>query len=364
MTEKRTVNVGIVGCGAVANMKHLPALARLDHVRLVGFCSAHTQSARAALEQYGAEGARVYQTAEALFADPKIEVVHICTPNSTHARLAIEALEAGKHVMCEKPMATSAADAEAMINAAKKNGKKLCVGLQNRYRKDTLALKKLCAAGELGHIYYARAQSTRRRGVPTWGVMTDRTQQGGGPLMDIGVHSLDLAMWLMDNYDVDYVAGNVFYEFRGRDGEANMFGPWNSEKLTVEDSAMGMVHMKNGACILVEASWALNIPRENDREIVMGGRESHVTLCGSKAGAELWYDGFNINGSRDRQLYIDPYKFDFDPQYEGAAKEAELWIDAVIHDTAPLVTPEQSLTLVRVIEGLYQSSEKHTAIYF
>ena len=121
--------------------------------------------------------------------DDSIDIVHVLTPNDSHADISIAALEADKHVMCEKPMAKTAVDAKSMVEAANRTGKKLTIGYNNRFREDSLYLKQLCDAGELGHIYLGKAHAIRRRAVPTWGVFLDEEKQGGGPFIDIGTHA-------------------------------------------------------------------------------------------------------------------------------------------------------------------------------
>ena len=137
-------------------------------------------------------------------------MIHVCTWNVSHCEITCAALEAGKHVMCEKPMAITGEDARKMVETAKRTGKKLTIGYQNRLRQDTQFLRGVVDAGELGEIYVAKAHAVRRRGVPTWGVFTDKEKQGGGPLIDIGTHALDLTLWYMGNYEVESVTGSVF----------------------------------------------------------------------------------------------------------------------------------------------------------
>lgn len=167
-----------------------------------------------------------------------------------------------------------------MVAAWKKSGKKFTVGYQNRLRNDTQTLHKSCEKDELGEIYYAEANAVRRKAVPTWGVFQNKALQGGGPLIDIGTHALDITLWMMNNYEPASVSGQVFYKLgRQQDGsEGNLFGPWDPETFEVEDSAFGMVKMKNGAVIYLRASWALNI---------LDSREASTTLCGTKGGSEI-----------------------------------------------------------------------------
>lgn len=254
----KKLKIGIVGCGGIANGKHMPALSRIPEVEMVAFCDIIEERAQKAAKQYGTEDAKVYTDYKELLADDSIEVVHVLTPNREHCAITVDALEAGKHVMCEKPMAKTAADARKMLDAAKRTGKKLTIGYQNRYRDDSMFLKKACERGDLGEIYFAKAHALRRRGVPTWGVFTDEEEQGGGPLIDIGTHALDLTLWMMDNYEVKSVKGSTFRKLAEQKDTGNPWGDWDPNEFTVEDSAFGFIEMKNGATIILESSWALN----------------------------------------------------------------------------------------------------------
>ena len=193
------VRIGIIGCGGIANNKHMPSLKKVEQAEMVAFCDIIEERAQKAAKEYGVPGAKVYTDYRELLQDKSIDVVHVLTPNRDHSYITVDALEAGKHVMCEKPMAINTAEAQKMIDAAKRTGKKLTIGYQNRFRPDSRYLKQVCEAGDLGEIYYARAQAIRRRAVPTWGVFLDEEKQGGGPLIDIGTHALDLTLWTMNN---------------------------------------------------------------------------------------------------------------------------------------------------------------------
>ena len=353
--------VGIVGCGGIANGKHLPALKALPNVKMVAFCDLIRERAEKALKEYGAEDAKIYDTYEELVADPTIDVVHVLTPNKAHAPISIAAMEAGKDVMCEKPMAKTAADARAMVECAKRTGKTLTIGYQNRFRPDSLYLKKCCEAGDLGEVYYARAHAIRRRAVPTWGVFLDEEAQGGGPLIDIGTHALDLTLWEMNNYEVESVMGSVYRKLADTKDAANAWGPWDPEKFTVEDSAMGFIKMKNGATIVLEASWALN---------TLDVDEAKTSLCGTKAGADM-KDGLRINGERFSKMYVT--KPDLEAGgvafYDGSVKdakdvEAEQFYAALENGTKPTVLPEQALVVTEILEAIYNSAKTGKPVYF
>ena len=353
--------VGIVGCGGIANGKHLPALKALPNVKMVAFCDLIRERAEKALKEYGAEDAKIYDTYEELVADPTIDVVHVLTPNKAHAPISIAAMEAGKDVMCEKPMAKTAADARAMVECAKRTGKTLTIGYQNRLRPDSLYLKKCCEAGDLGEVYYARAHAIRRRAVPTWGVFLDEEAQGGGPLIDIGTHALDLTLWEMNNYEVESVMGSVYRKLADTKDAANAWGPWDPEKFTVEDSAMGFIKMKNGATIVLEASWALNS---------LDVDEAKTSLCGTKAGADM-KDGLRINGERFSKMYVT--KPDLEAGgvafYDGSVKdakdvEAEQFYAALENGAKPTVLPEQALVVTEILEAIYNSAKTGKPVYF
>ncbi len=179
------LQVAVVGCGGIANQKHFPALTnQADKCEITAFCDIIKERARKAAEKYGAEGAKVYTDYQELLKDESIDVVHVCTPNVAHCPITVAAFEAGKHVMCEKPMAATTEDAQKMMDAWKKSGKKFTIGYQNRFRTDAQALKRICEEGKLGDIYFAKAHAVRRRAVPTWGVFPDKSKQGGGSPAD------------------------------------------------------------------------------------------------------------------------------------------------------------------------------------
>ena len=165
----KKLKVGIVGCGGIANGKHMPALSKLDNVEMVAFCDLIIERAEKAAKEYGTPDAKVFTDYRDLVAIEEIDVVHVLTTNDAHSFITVDALEAGKHVMCEKPMAINSAEAKKMVDAAERTGKKLTIGYQSRFRADSQHLKKLVDDGELGDVYFARAMAIRRRAVPTWG---------------------------------------------------------------------------------------------------------------------------------------------------------------------------------------------------
>ena len=354
MAELQTLRIGIIGCGGIANGKHMPSLKQVPGVEMVAFCDIIIERAEEAKAKYGTSDAAVYTDYKELLKDESIDVVHVCTPNRSHSFITVDALEAGKHVMCEKPMAINSAEAKKMLDAAKRTGKKLTIGYQSRQAPQAQYLKTEAVNGTFGDIYYAKATALRRRAVPTWGVFLNEHEQGGGPLIDIGTHSLDLTLWIMDNYKPKYCVGTSFHKLNKDTNQGNAWGNWDPDKFTVEDSAFGFVVMENGATINLESSWAINM---------LDVREATTCICGTLAGADL-YDGVRINGIRNNCQYV--LKPTLNPQgaafYDGvnsadpSAMEAAQWINAIRTDTDPCVLPEQAYVVTRILEGIYESA--------
>ncbi len=356
----RKIRAGIIGCGGIANGKHLPAMKKNGNFEIVAFCDLVEERAQKARQEYGTEDAKVFTDYKELLKED-VEVVYVLTPNSAHAPLSIDALEAGKHVMCEKPMAKTYAEAKAMVEAAERTGKILTIGYQNRYRADSSYLKKACQDGELGEIYYAKAHAIRRRAVPTWGVFLDAEKQGGGPLIDIGTHALDLTLWMMDNYEPEMVVGSVYRKLADQTQTGNAWGDWDPSVFTVEDSAFGFIRMKNGATISLESSWALNS---------LDVREAQTTLCGTKAGADM-SDGLRINRVNHNRQCVEKPDLNaggvafYDGKSEDASDvEQRVFYNAVVNGDPLVVEPGQAMVVTRILEAIYESGETGKAVYF
>ena len=361
------LKIGIIGCGGIANGKHLPALATQNHrAEIVGFCDTKPERAQEAAKQYGTFDAKICTDYRKLVENSAIDIIHVCTPNVSHCEITVAALEAGKHVMCEKPMAATAADARKMLDASKRTSKLLTIGYQYRNRNDSLAMKERCEDGGLGEIYYAKCHALRRRFVPTWGVFTDKSQQGGGPLLDIGTHSLDLALWMMDNYKPKTAMGTTYNKLAttlmpGEQG--NLVAPWNPETYDLEDSAFGFITMENGATLTLEASWLINMDDV---------REGMVTLCGTRAGATMRKGERNKHRMvlnkvvHDRLTTEEPdlnIPFNVGPVSVGLQglgpdeRECVRWLDAVEGKGELFVKPEQALVVSQILEALYISAQ-------
>ncbi len=210
-------------------------------------------------------------------------------------------------------------------------------------------------------MLFRSAHAVRRRAVPTWGVFLNEEEQGGGPLIDIGTHALDITLWTMNNYKPKMVVGKTYRKLADQVDTANAWGDWDPKEYTVEDSAFGFITMENGATIELEASWALN---------TLDVKEAKCTLCGTKAGADM-DDGLRINGVKYGKMYTekptlesggaDFYAADSETPAE---VEARLWIDAVKNDKDPVVLPEQAIVVTQILEAIYESSKTGKPVYF
>ena len=353
---------GIVGCGGIGTSKHLPSINKVGLCEVVAFCDIIEERAIDAAKKFGTPDARVYTDYKEMLKE-NLDVVFVCTPNRSHSEITVAALESGKHVLCEKPMAINYEEAMKMVDAQKRTGKLLSIGYQNRYRPDSLCLKELCEQDTLGEVYFAKANAIRRRAVPTWGVFLNEYEQGGGPLIDIGTHALDLTLWTMNNYKPKYAVGTTYHKLNNQTRPGNAWGDWDPEKFTVEDSAFGFVVMENGATIQVNAAWALN---------TLEVEEACTVLCGDKAGADMHNGKLTINGiTCGSQYTMNP---DFKPggaaffDSEGAEKPQELenriFLNAVLGKGELCVLPEQAACVTRILEAIYTSAKTGQPVYF
>jgi len=258
-------------------------------------------------------------------------------------------------------MAINYEEAHKMLVAARETGKLLTIGYQSRYRADSQYLKSATQAGELGDIYFARANAIRRRAVPTWGVFLNEHEQGGGPLIDIGTHALDLTLWMMDNYKPRYAVGTTYHKLNKDRNTANAWGDWDVDKFTVEDSAFGFIVMENGATIILSAAWALN---------TLDVQEGTTTLSGTKGGADF-HDGLRINGVRHGRQFVEKpdLKAGSVAFYEGTSNDPEVLEQQVFHAAIRgkgelCVLPEQAIVVTRILEAIYTSAATGKPYYF
>ena len=369
------LRVGFIGCGGIANGKHFPGMEQQKEAAdMVAFCDLVRERAERAAAKYGTPDAKVYTDYRELLADGSIDAVFVLTPNVSHCEITCAALEAGKHVLCEKPMAATEADARRMLEARDKSGKLLTIGYQYRHFPVNQVAKRPIDDGWLGDIYYAESTYLRRRGVPTWGVFTDKSKQGGGPLIDIGTHALDLTLFFMNNYEPLYVVGTAF-EKLGRLLDAEHQGQtrrdmtpdtWNHETYDVEDLAVGQIKMKNGAVIALKASWALNMAEDAG---AFG--DARVKLCGTKGGLDTHTGVVRLNHVVAGQpamttigRKVDAYIPGFTGGKPPVSLEHQIFVEALLGKRDLFVTADQAYVVTKILDAIYESSRTNKPVYF
>jgi predicted dehydrogenase len=337
-----TLKVGIIGAGGIAQGSHLPGYQAVPGVEVEAVCDVREETARAAARKFSIP--HVYTDWKVMLRERRLDVVSVCTPNNFHAAPTIAALEAGAHVLCEKPIAASSKEAEAMCAAARKAKRRLMVGLNNRFTPSAQKLKEFIRAGELGKIYYVRVQALRRRGVPGWGVFIRKDMSGGGPLYDIGVHLLDLALWLMGHPKPVAVSGGTYCAHGRRSGLFMPWGAWDPKQYTVEDMGAGFVRFQNGCTLTIEASWSAHIPED----------VWNVTLLGVEGGATT--NPFRIfQEKRATLLDVTPVRL---PEGEPShTAEIRAFIEAIRTGKPTPVPGEEAAVATRILEAVYTSSK-------
>jgi predicted dehydrogenase len=231
-----------------------------------------------------------------------------------------------------------------MVEAARKSGKKLMVAQNHRSGSSSVALKKFIDAGELGEMYFCKVIATRRRGIPSWGVFTQKDKQGGGPMIDIGVHMIDLALWLLGHPQPTAASGQCYTKFGTREGLFGMWGPWDTKNYTVEDFAVGLIRFANGSTMYIESSFAANI----EHDVL------NVQILGTEGGCEL--SPLKVY-KEERQTLLDISPV-FLPNVNTYQAECRAFVESIIHNTEPPITGEQALMTTKIIDAIYESSDK------
>lgn len=353
MTTDKLVRVGIAGAGFVTARGHIPAYRRLPNVSIEAICDINVERARAVAAEFGIP--RVFADFDEMLEKTELDLVSIGTPNRFHAPQTIAALGKGCHVLCEKPMALTVEEAQAMADAAKRAGRKLTLGLHFRYRPETLVLKPMCQAGELGEIYYARATMMRRAGIPGYGShFTNKDLAGGGALYDIGVHVLDWTMYFMGHPEPVSVVGQTFSVFGP---QRKKLGTWGADilpgpaRFDVDDLAVALVKFANGAVLHLEVAWAHHGRAEERVQLVgrEGGAEIYPALLGQGTSLRIYKDW------GDRPLDITPELPRFEVSQQ--ARQIEDFVRHLDDPTPPVVTPEEGVILTRILAGIYRSAE-------
>ena len=338
------LKVGIVGVGGIART-HIPGWHASEHAELV----AGSDIGEDVLNRFGEENGvdKLHADPEALFSDSDIDIIDICTPSMYHAPLAIAALEAGKHVICEKPLAPTPDDIRRMIEARDKSGKTLMTAQHFRFQGSSKAMKDELDTGALGDIYHARSWMLRRAGAPTGGGFIIKENSGGGPCIDIGVHILDLTLWFMGNPKPVAVTGVARAELAHQEG---VFSQWGRqpipENFNVEDFAAAFVRFDNGATLVIEVSWLLHHNTQ--------GEDMQMWLYGTDGGAHWPKCEIYESNNQTRQQYNRELKL-MHAGLEAHAQECVEFAAAVAAGGPSPVPAEQSLQVLKILDGIYRS---------
>ena len=342
----KKLKVGIVGVGGISEL-HIAGYRRNPNVELYAFCDINEKRLQEKGKKYGIT--RLYTDVNEMVKLEELDAVSVCTWNSAHAPCTIAALNAGKHVLCEKPMAMNADEAIAMEEAAKKSGKMLQIGFVRRFGNDCAILKQFVDNGDFGEIYYAKATYTRRHGCPG-GWFCDKKRSGGGPLIDLGVHVIDLARYIagcpkpVSAYGVTFNKLGNRPDIRMRPDEC--VNPEAAQKSDVEDFASALIRFDNGFTIAIEASFDMNLPGENN-----------IVLLGTKAGATVSPDirlYTNNNGYMTNVTFDMPTALDFNGLFE---REIDDFVDCLLTGRKSNAPAEDGVALMKILSAIYKSAE-------
>ena len=343
----KVLRIGIIGAGAIAGDVHIPNYISCgSKVQVVAIADVVLERAEGLARRFAIPHA--FSSYEEMFEKVELDAVSVCVPNKFHAEATIAALKAGCHVLCEKPPAMTVEEAAVMVETAKKSGKFLTFGFHYRYRPEVEIAKRFIDAGEMGEIYSARVHAIRRRGIPGWGVFTNKELQGGGPLIDIGVHMLDIALYLMGYPEPENVLGKTHQRLGNKKG-VGLFGEWDYENYTVEDMAVGMVTFKNGATLTLEASFAANVEKDETMQ---------VSLMGDKGGADI----FPLKIYQEKHNTLVDVTPVYLPEVKGHEREIQQFVEHCLVGVQPLSTPEQGLIIQKIVNAIYESAEKGKAV--
>ena len=335
---------GVIGNGA-SGLEHLSSLLHCPRASAVAIAESHPGRAKEAADRY--KIARSYADYHDLLDQPDLDAVTIAVPNHLHAAIAIDALEARKHVLLEPPMATNAKDAARLVETARKVKRTIMVAQKLRFHRHAKMAKTVIDRGDLGELYHARGFWLRRGGIPRIGSWyTQKQQSGGGCLIDLGAHVLDLCFSLLGEFDVKAVSAQTFAKFGPRGmGETD----WGKSEVgakrpfDVDDCGVALLRLRSGRTLVLETSWAANLPPE--------GRELGVDLLGTTAGLSLFPARLfrpSANGYETVNLSLPGVLQAEDPLHH--------FVLCVLEGRKPLVAPEESLKVQRILDALYASA--------
>ena len=340
--KNKKLRVAFIGAGGIAGT-HMGYLAEMEDVEMIAAADVVQASAEGRREEYGMAAAFVDY--KKMLKEMKPDAVCVCTPNGLHAPCSIAALNAGAHVIVEKPMAMNAREAQRMVEAAKRNRRKLVIGFQYRFDPKTQYIKNALDAGRIGKVVYTRIQALRRRGIPNWGVFGRKELQGGGPLIDIGVHLMETAHYLMGSPTPVAASGSTYTYLGDKQTDVRSMWPdWDYKTYTVEDLAVGQIRFANGSTMQIESSFAAHIERNL----------WNVTIMGEKGGASwdppgLFSDdsGYMTNSSPNWLPAEDPFRL-----------KMRNFVDHVLYGKKSIAPGTDGLMVQKMLDGIYASAEK------
>ncbi|MCU6709666.1 Gfo/Idh/MocA family oxidoreductase [Paenibacillus sp. J5C_2022] len=343
----KKLKLGVVGAGNIFKYAHLPAWNAHPEVEIVAFCDVNENAAAAMAHEHGSAG--IYTDYREMLADKEIDMVDITTPNLFHSEVSVAALHAGKHVYCEKPDAINPEEAQRMADEAKKSGNILMVTRNNRFRAESQFLKKYIEKGHMGDIYTGRCGWQRRWGIPGSGWFTNKALSGGGPLIDLGIHFIDLSVWLMGSPKPVSVVGAAYSKFGDKHLRLSQSvqSPHTQAayRNDVEDLASGFIRFDNGATLQIEFSWASHVEEEM----------AYLELRGTQAGAKLT--------DRDCKLFtdIEGIHCDIIPKFPADihphTENINHFVDCVQRRAEPIILPQFGVDMVKILSAIYKSAE-------
>lgn len=349
----KKIKAAIIGTGGISN-EHIRSYQKNENVELYAFCDINPAQLEKMSEIYNIPQERCFTDKDDMLkALPEIDIVSVCTWNSAHAECSIAALNAGKHVICEKPMAMNTKEALEMKAAADRAGKLLMIGFVRRHGNDARVLLDFINSGKMGEIYYAKASYLRRNGCPG-GWFGDKSRSGGGPLIDLGVHVIDLVRFLMGNPKPVSVYGSTFYRLanrpniRGaRDYTPAEIDAKNEEVFNVEDLAAAMIRFDNGAVLSVDTSFSLNIKSS----------KGDIELFGTKAGALINPKVQIFSEMNDYMVNID-YADETALSFDGLfANQINHFVNCVVKGEKCIAPAEDGVEMMRILDAIYESAK-------
>lgn len=347
------MKIAVIGCGTIANNAHIPAYMKNLDAEIKYFCDIIPERAEAAVEKYGC-GTAVVDYHEVL-ADPKIEAVSVCTPNNMHPIIAIDALRAGKNVLCEKPAARTYAEALEMQKVQHETGKVLNIGVVNRFNDSVNKIKQYIDSGALGDVYHVYVSFRNHRNIPgLGGAFTTKDISGGGVLIDWGVHFLDIVMYCCGDPKPLTVSGEAFSKL-GRDMKNYAYlGMWAGPPqydgtYDVDDSVAGIIRT-SGPVITLNGAWAQNI----------GVDEMFIDFIGDKGGIRLQYGNtFKVYTAEHRTLVEYEPKFNTTPMFEN---EINSFLRCIKTGEKLPSHIDTVVITAKMMQAIYDSSEAHREI--